>query len=213
MTMLNVPHAAIVLLIAIFSASIRTGHAEPTPATEWLIQEPATLLDLGVARVRTQAERIAHSLDSHYEQEGIMFSASGRDPVPASAFASVGYKLSSNELLIELSIIRDDLSLTAAACNRRRNWFLDELGINGAFLTDADRQRYGINPTTEALDLLARWFSHEGFRFHRRPDNLEVNLLNQVVTVSVWAGGDAGRFWCRGRLNEYEVPVQIETKR
>lgn len=162
----------IAILAIFFIPSI--SWAEPTPTIQWLMKEPATLMDLGILRIRTE-------LAKSYEQKNL-------DPEHRGDYlSSVFYDWDQNRIKVELRAFFeakdvDDLwgGDTRTACKS----LLQELIL------------------TLTIIRLGPYFSHEGFKRNSEPANL-AREIGRITVLQTKIITDQEQVLCQHYQNEW----------
>jgi hypothetical protein len=150
--------ALIVITVLVLASFV--GYSEPTPSVSWLMNEPVTLFDLGIWRLRLANDMsFVRLLTANPAIKRYGFSAAGR--------SNVFYVWDDNEIVIMADL--DGKSATEEECVT--TWNLYVMLITGVYPP-------GRSEPKDATAIMGHYFSHIGFKNSRRPDDLDRNLLN-----------------------------------
>ncbi len=174
------------LLVAILFATTTTGHTEPTPAVRHLMNEPATLFDLGMLRLQQKFRKIA--LDDF-------------DLV----FAVVSYDWDTNRIKITAFASTEKIKTVEGrkqGCRKVLKEIKQDLGID----LETGRPK-GPNSFVSNL------FSHVDYSRRGWPSDLVDELDNMVeLTARVFGQTGTGAL-CRSTLLGTEILFTKQAKR
>ena len=152
--------SAAVLAVALCLANANATRADPGPVVSWLINEPASLLDLGLLR-----------LNLYLEKEGVFV----QDPEGVTTSAYVDYFLEANRIKIIVNYFEQSIKKTVELreiCKR----VITRLRRFGYI--DPDSGNYGGQNTHSKY---AEYFSHICYEIKDAPENYRSRLDKLIV--------------------------------
>lgn len=149
--------------------------ADPGAATRYLLNEPASLMDIGLLRAETNLNRAAESIQSVSNQYGL---ASGG----IRARAVYDYK---NDLIVFIWVINEPTN-PKKQCTQ---FFLHPMLVDQLSVFVHGETRGKID--TGGHKRVAEWFTHEGFVRNDQPGDLNHKILERVK-LQCLAGNTVG---------------------
>jgi len=148
-----------VLLFAILFATTTMGNTEPTPAVQYLMNEPVTLFDLGMLRLEQIFKKLA------LEERELNLNV------------TVGYAWKENRILIDMYDRRDKVE----SVQSRKMLCKEDIATLKNFLwISAETGKPPFSPTSRLQEL----FSHIGFSRKSEPKNIAAEL-DTITELSV----------------------------
>lgn len=154
-------------------------NAEPTPSVKWLIDEPASLFDIGMMRMRNSNKtRWIPALMNKIK--GLKLKLS--DPGSVLGVGSVVYDFDENIITITVSLIGNP---TEQMCANILKKYKDII---------APPMSFGSYPRLTIA--LTSCFGHVNYSVARRPEDLDDNIL-KIIKVTVGISEKQG--WAEGK--------------
>ena len=173
-------------LCAALVAALALGtplRAEPGPIGEWLMDQPVSLWDMGMTRIRQDAQRASGYLLKDAQLEGV---------------PDAYYDWGANEIVIGYIVFAKDFDSNHENCNRVRYSFTRAITGLGETATSELVKEF-------LLSKVNFWFAHDGYRSKGRDEDLAMKMA-QIIFISVRLQQGRKIVLCKDRILSFEAP-------
>ena len=185
--MKKVTFTVLVLLV-----SVQAGRTEPTPAVRYLMNEPVTLLDYGLIRLKEKIEE-------DIKDDSIIHKK--------RPFVSVDYDWYGNRIKFKFTYIESETLKKAKSQSE-----LDEIKSKMEMVIHLVKSRVFLVEPSTGKPMLAKnsslvyFFSHVGFKSLNEPKNLasELDAITEIEVGYYFAAGQKG-IKCRSPLLSKDI--------
>ncbi len=159
---------AAVLAVVSCLAAVTSARAEPGPVGQWLMNEPASLFDIGMIRLKMEA-KTWELQDFAYNTE--MKEAYGQPPGYIA-----GYDWDENRIVVQgwLGIKSEERPDAELACKKVLSLISDRAGVV------PDTGKFSLSDMTNSV--FADYFSHIGYEVKDAPEDYK-SRLDQIFLI------------------------------